>query len=112
MLINSDAIWYNQDESGNVAGSLKILEAMARGCPVIAANAASIPEVVDGAGLLVEPRSPDAIAAAVRQLLTDPDLQTELRTAGPRRAEAFGWKAAGQALIGAYRDALALEGRP
>lgn len=87
------------------------LEAMARGCPVIASDAASIPEVVDDAGLLVEPRSPEAIEAAVRRLLADPELEARLRTAGPKRAEAFGWKAAGQALIGAYRDALAIEGR-
>ena len=36
MLVNSDAVWYNQDESGNVAGSLKVLEAMAAGVPVLA----------------------------------------------------------------------------
>lgn len=35
LLINSDAIWYNQDASGNVAGSLKVLEAMAVGTPVL-----------------------------------------------------------------------------
>lgn len=35
LLINSDAIWYNQDESGNIAGSLKILEAMAAGVPIL-----------------------------------------------------------------------------
>jgi alpha-1,3-rhamnosyl/mannosyltransferase len=87
------------------------LEAMARGCPVIASDAASIPEVVEDAGLLVEPRSPEAIEAAVRRLLSEPDLEARLRAAGPERAEAFGWKAAGRALIGAYRDALAIEER-
>jgi len=85
------------------------LEAMARGCPVIASDAASIPEVVGDAGLLVPPRSPNELASAVRRLLTDPDLEAELRSAGPVRAEAFGWKAAGQALIDAYRDALRIE---
>jgi glycosyltransferase involved in cell wall biosynthesis len=34
-LVNSDAIWYNQDESGNIAGSLKVLEAMAVGVPIL-----------------------------------------------------------------------------
>lgn len=87
------------------------LEAMARGCPVIASNAASIPEVVGDAGLLVEPRSPDAIAGAVRRLIGDPDLEASLRMAGPERAESFGWKSAGQALIDAYRDALVIEER-
>jgi len=35
LLINSDAIWYNQNESGNFAGSLKVLEAMAAGVPIL-----------------------------------------------------------------------------
>ncbi len=87
------------------------LEAMARGCPVIASRAASIPEVVGDAGLLVEPKSPEAIAAAVRRLLSEEGLDAQLRIAGPERAGAFGWKAAGQALIDAYRDALVIEGR-
>lgn len=87
------------------------LEAMARGCPVIATTAASIPEVVGDAGLLVEPRSPDALADAMRRVLGDPELDAQLRAAGPVRAEHFGWKGAGEALVSAYRDALALEAR-
>ena len=87
------------------------LEAMARGCPVIATTAASIPEVVADAGLLVPPRSPEALAAAIRQLLDDPDVDARLRSVGPVRAEAFGWKAAGKALVNAYRDALVIEER-
>lgn len=88
-----------------------VLEAMARGCPVIASRAASIPEVLGDAGILVVPKSPDAIADAVRRLLADSDLESQLRSAGPERAAAFGWKAAGQALIDAYRDAIVIEGR-
>lgn len=35
LLVNSHAIWYNQDASGNIAGSLKILEAMSAGVPIL-----------------------------------------------------------------------------
>lgn len=35
LLVSSDAVWYNQDLSGNVAGSLKVLEAMAVGTPIL-----------------------------------------------------------------------------
>jgi len=87
------------------------LEAMARGCPVIATTAASIPEVVGNAGILVAPRSPYELADAVRRLLGNPELDAQLRAAGPLRAEMFGWKGAGEALVGAYRDALAIEAR-
>ncbi len=51
------------------------------------------------------------LAAAVRRLFADSDLDARLRVAGPVRAEAFGWKAAGEALVGAYRDALSIEER-
>lgn len=88
-----------------------VLEAMARGCPVIATTAASIPEVVGDAGLLVAPRAPDALADTIRTLLGDPVLEARLRAAGPVRAELFGWKAAGEALVGAYRDAIAIESK-
>jgi glycosyltransferase involved in cell wall biosynthesis len=82
------------------------LEAMARGCPVVATIAGSLPEVVGDAGLLVEPRRPRALAAAVARILNDHDLNDQLRAAGPMRAKDFGWRAAGDALLGAYRSAL------
>ncbi len=82
------------------------LEAMARGCPVVATTAGSLPEVVGDAGLLVEPRRPRALAAAIARVLDEPDLNSDLRAAGPIRAKEFGWKAAGDALLGAYRVAL------
>lgn len=87
------------------------LEAMARGCPVVATDAASIPEVVGEAGILVSPKSPDELAAAIRRLLSDKELEATLRAAGPARAEHFGWKSAGEALIAAYRDALDINAR-
>ena len=88
------------------------LEAMARGCPVVATTAASLPEVIGDAGLLVPPTSPPAIAAAVRRILTEADLAADLATCGVERAAAFGWRPAGVALLDAYRDALAVADRP
>ncbi|MBC8076851.1 MAG: glycosyltransferase family 4 protein, partial [Chloroflexales bacterium] len=50
------------------------LEAMACGTPVIASNAASLPEVVGDAGILVAPTDVDALAAALRRVLRDAEL--------------------------------------
>ena len=65
------------------------LEAMTLGVPVVAANRGSIPEVVGDAGLLVNPESAEALAAAIGQLLDDGTLESRLAAAGPVRARAF-----------------------
>ncbi|MBO0732018.1 MAG: glycosyltransferase family 4 protein, partial [Acidimicrobiaceae bacterium] len=51
------------------------LEAMAAGTPVVASNAASLPEVVGDAGLLVDPRDPAAWTAAINRLAGDETLR-------------------------------------
>ena len=55
------------------------LEAMASGTPVITSNVSSLPEVVGDAALLIDPYEPQAIADAMRRVLTEPDLRTDLR---------------------------------
>ena len=53
---------------------LPALEAMARGCPVVASDAGALPEVVGDAGVLVPPGDPDALSAALDRLLSDDSL--------------------------------------
>ncbi|MEL7158389.1 MAG: glycosyltransferase family 1 protein, partial [Actinomycetota bacterium] len=85
-----------------------VLEAMARGCPVITSDATALPELVGEAGLVVPVGDTDALAAAVRQVVDDPTLRARLAAAGPRRAADFSAPAAGERLIDAYRRALAI----
>jgi glycosyltransferase involved in cell wall biosynthesis len=68
---------------------LTVLEAMACGTPVVAADRTALPELVGDAGLLVDPTDPQAIADAVARAIGD----ERLRAAGPRRAAAYGWDA-------------------
>jgi glycosyltransferase involved in cell wall biosynthesis len=70
---------------------LPALEGLACGAPVIAARAGALPEVVGDAGLLVEPRDPREITAAMEALDRDAGLATDLAAAGPRRAAGFRW---------------------
>jgi glycosyltransferase involved in cell wall biosynthesis len=61
---------------------------------VVSTTAAAIPEVVpDGrAGLLVAPRDPAALAAALLRLLEDASLVSQLRDFGRGHARAYGWE--------------------
>jgi glycosyltransferase involved in cell wall biosynthesis len=71
---------------------MPVLEAMASGCPVVCSNTTSLPEIAGDAALLVDPSDPEALAAAVHQVLTDPDLRVELIARGLQRAAAFSWR--------------------
>jgi len=86
------------------------LEAMACETPVVASAVGGILEVVvDGeTGLLVPPGNPDALAAALTQLLNDPDTRQRMGQAGRRRVEAqFSWASVAERTERVYADAIA-----
>ncbi len=70
---------------------LPLLEAMACGTPVIAARTGAMPELVDGAGLLVNPASCEEIAQAIRTVVTDREIRERLCGLGVERAGQFSW---------------------
>lgn len=67
------------------------LEAMSQGCPVAAAEAASLPEVCGDAALWFDPMSVPAIAAALQRIVHDAPLRARLVAAGHARAAAWRW---------------------
>lgn len=83
------------------------LEAMASGTPVLASRAASMPEVVGDAGLLLPPSDFAAWTSAVRQVATDAALRERLRAAGLARASAFTWARTAQLTLDVYRRVVA-----
>lgn len=70
---------------------LPVLEGMQCGVPVAGANAASIPEIVGDAGLLVDPLDQPAWTDAVHRLTSDHVLHARLVSLGLRRAQTFSW---------------------
>jgi glycosyltransferase involved in cell wall biosynthesis len=68
-----------------------VAQAMAAGVPVITSNTSCLPEIAGEGALLVDPRSPAEIQAAMEKLLTSPTLQQQLRAAGVARAQQYRW---------------------
>ena len=82
------------------------LEAMACGTPVVTSAASSLPEVVGQAGLLADPTSSEALAAAMEQVLAHPDLQEEMGAAGLVQAKCFSWQRTAACTVDSYQRAL------
>lgn len=78
------------------------LEAMACGAPVVCSTAASLPEVVGDAAVLVAPDDAAALAGAVEQVLASADLRQDLRSRGLRRAAAFSWDETARRTLAVY----------
>lgn len=83
---------------------LPLLEAMACGTPVVAADNSSLPEVVGNAGLLVSTGDTDALAGALARLLTDEALRARLVAAGREQAQRFTWERVARQLWETYRS--------
>jgi alpha-1,3-rhamnosyl/mannosyltransferase len=82
---------------------LPILEAMAKGCPVIASGVTSHPEVAGDAALLVDPDDQAGAAAHVLRLLDEPTLGAELRRRGALQAEQFTWRATAERTLAVWQ---------
>jgi alpha-1,3-rhamnosyl/mannosyltransferase len=83
-----------------------VLEAWSRGCAVIAADAAALPEVVGDAGYLLSPDNTGEWASAMQALLEDDDLRNVHARAGAERAKRFSWVRSADVLEDSYRHAL------
>jgi glycosyltransferase involved in cell wall biosynthesis len=88
---------------------LVLLEAMAHQRPIIATTVPGNEEVLaDGAGLMVPPRDPDALAAAIITVLSDPARARRLAAAGRERVEAnFSVDRMVDGIVQVYADAVA-----
>ncbi len=82
---------------------LPILEAMACGTPVVASRASCLPEVAEGAALMIDPANVDGLAASLEQVLVDPELRGRLIAEGLRRASQYTWRGAAERLLDVYR---------
>jgi phosphatidyl-myo-inositol alpha-mannosyltransferase len=100
--------------TGQESFGIALVEAMAAGLPVVATDIPGYREVVTHGvhGLLVPPRDPEALAAALVRVLTEPGLTKRLGEAGRARAREFDWPNVVDRLEELYRRAIERPRRP
>jgi glycosyltransferase involved in cell wall biosynthesis len=82
------------------------IEALACGTPTIVSNVSSLPEVVGDAAIQVNPHDLVALAAAMHRVLTEPEMEQELRKKGLKWAENFSWTKTAAQTIKVYQDVV------
>jgi glycosyltransferase involved in cell wall biosynthesis len=85
---------------------LPLLEAMARGTPVLTSNCSSMPEVAGDAGLLIDPHDVGSIAKGLLALLTDETLRRNLAQRAKVNAQRFSWQKAADATLQIFDEAI------
>jgi glycosyltransferase involved in cell wall biosynthesis len=86
---------------------LPVLEAMICGTPVISSPCGSIPEIAGDAALMVDPNDADAIANAIKSVVTDKVLYDSLVEKGKLRAGLFSWQLAAEKTFAVYQAVMA-----
>jgi glycogen synthase len=87
---------------------LALLEAMSQQLPVVTTPVGCAPALVkDGQnGLMVPPRDPAAVAAAVERLMDDPRLRRNMGHAARRSVEGMTWRSTAEQTLAVYRAAI------
>ncbi len=85
---------------------LPLLEAMQCGCPVIASNTSSLPEVAGSAGILLDPLDVNGWADAIGTVLSDQALRGNMIARGFKQASRFSWERSARETIALYQDAV------
>lgn len=92
--------------SVNEGFGLPVLEAMACGCPVIASNTTSLPEILGDSGILINPYDECVLADQIVKVLQNPHIADQMRKDGKLRAIEFNWKKVALETIDNYRLAI------
>lgn len=85
---------------------LPILEAMFFGCPVIASNTSSLPEVYGDAALTFSPNSPEELINCINKIASDSEFKRQLIKKGYEREKFFSWKKCAQETNKVYKKLI------
>ena len=81
---------------------LPILEAMARGCPVITSNVFSMPEVAGDAAILIDPHNTEQLTYEMDRIVSSESLREELKLKGLEQCKKFSWDKTAQMVEEVY----------
>jgi phosphatidylinositol alpha-mannosyltransferase len=92
--------------TGQESFGVVLLEAMAAGVPIVASDIHGYKNVVQRnvQGLLVEPKNPRALAAALYKLAMDPELRQQMGDAGRERAPDYSWERVTERIVDFYYE--------
>lgn len=85
---------------------LPALEALARGCPLVVADAGALVELAGDAAIAVPAGDVGALGDAITRVLDDGALRADLAARGPARAAGFTWERSAQGHAAAYAAAV------
>ncbi len=85
---------------------MPVLDAMARGVPVVASRRSAVPEVAGDAALLVDPENVEELGEAMLRLAGDAALRADLTLRGRERAHGFTWEHAVEHTWRVYQELL------
>ncbi len=85
---------------------LSVIEAMAKGVPVITSNNTAFPEITAGAALLIDPSSVKEMIEALGKILSDKAFRKDLKEKGIKRAKFFSWDKCAIDTLQIYKEAI------
>jgi glycosyltransferase involved in cell wall biosynthesis len=85
---------------------LPVLEAMKCGCPVLASNISSLPEVAGHAGILVDPVDVEEIAKGMGEIINNKEKREEMIKKGLKQIKKFSWEKAAKETLKIYQEVV------
>jgi glycosyltransferase involved in cell wall biosynthesis len=82
------------------------LEAMACGTPTVVSSGGSLPEIVGAASCIIDPHRPEDLAAALADVLRDPELRRDLIAKGKINVQRFSWRSTAGRTLDIYEKVL------
>lgn len=95
--------------TGHESFGIILLEAMAAGAPIVASDIPGFRGVLEngGQGVLVTPKNSDALATAIKTVLSDADAREAMAAAGPPHARQYSWDEVSSQVLAYYEETLA-----